>query len=348
MICPEVGRYLENTKGLPFLYAIGDIAYVDILTELKQVGLKVIRVSDFCSKEDRFPDYDSLIEHFRTLDIDYKDNRFVVVGLGESLALKGTEEAKKVLRRIKSVTLGNARVVVLLRGVTSCLKDIFAEDPRLLAKGLGYIEDDCSVNILITNNRVVKNAEINRVVNDSYHSFKPDNRYPIVVLSITVDPILVDVNIHPTKMDIKFSKLEELTTLISNMVKEKLHKRNLIPHIEVNKEEVEPKKIYEEIKLDLDRVKDVQTEYKSETKFDLFDSNDELNNENIYANESETLVINDSFIEQEEVEKENRLPELYPVGLVHGTYIICQNEKGMYMIDQHAAKERVNYELCWN
>ncbi len=159
MICPEVGRYLENTKGLPFLYAIGDIAYVDILTELKQVGLKVIRVSDFCSKEDRFPDYDSLIEHFRTLDIDYKDNRFVVVGLGESLALKGTEEAKKVLRRIKSVTLGNARVVVLLRGVTSCLKDIFAEDPRLLAKGLGYIEDDCSVNILITNNRVVKNLK---------------------------------------------------------------------------------------------------------------------------------------------------------------------------------------------
>ena len=48
MICPEVGRYLENTKGLPFLYAVGDSAYVDILTELKQVGLKVIRVSDFC------------------------------------------------------------------------------------------------------------------------------------------------------------------------------------------------------------------------------------------------------------------------------------------------------------
>ena len=36
MICPEVGRYLESTKGLPFLYAVGDIAYTDILTELKQ------------------------------------------------------------------------------------------------------------------------------------------------------------------------------------------------------------------------------------------------------------------------------------------------------------------------
>ena len=37
---------------------------------------------------------------------------------------------------------------------------------------------------------------------------------------------------------------------------------------------------------------------------------------------------------------------MYPVGLVHGTYIICQNETGMYMIDQHAAKERINYEIC--
>lgn len=159
MICPEVGRYLESTKGLPFLCAVGDIAYTDILTELKQVGLKVIRVSDFCSKEDRFPDYDSLIEYFRTLDIDYKDNRFVVVGLGESLALKGTEEAKKILRRIKSVTLGNAKVVILLRGVAACLRDILTEDPRLVAKNLGYIDNDCATCVLITNNRVVKNKK---------------------------------------------------------------------------------------------------------------------------------------------------------------------------------------------
>lgn len=159
MICPEVGRYLESTKGLPFLCAVGDTAYTDILTELKQVGLKVIRVSDFCSKEDRFPDYDSLIEYFRTLDIDYKDNRFVVVGLGESLALKGTEEAKKILRRIKSVTLGNAKVVILLRGIAACLRDILTEDPRLVAKNLGYIDNDCATCVLITNNRIIKNKK---------------------------------------------------------------------------------------------------------------------------------------------------------------------------------------------
>lgn len=156
MTCLEVGRYLENAKGLPFLYAIGDDAYNEILSELKQNDLKVIKVSDFCAKDDRFPDYDSLIEHFRTLDIDFKDNRFVVVGLGESLALKGLEEAKKVLRRIKSVTLGNARVVILLRGVANCVRDLLAEDPRLSAKNLAHIDDDCSSNVLIVNNRIIK------------------------------------------------------------------------------------------------------------------------------------------------------------------------------------------------
>ena len=48
---------------------------------------------------------------------------------------------------------------------------------------------------------------------------------------------------------------------------------------------------------------------------------------------------------KEEVKEEKKeLPNLYPVGVVHGTYIICQNENGMYLIDQHAAKERINYE----
>ena len=68
--------------------------------------------------------------------------------------------------------------------------------------------------ITIVNGRVVKNTELNRYINEAYHSYKPDNRYPIVVLNIDVDPTLVDVNIHPTKMDIKFSKLDELNDLV--------------------------------------------------------------------------------------------------------------------------------------
>ena len=175
--------------------------------------------------------------------------------------------------------------------------------------------------IIIVNGRVVRNQDLNRVINDSYHSYKPDNRYPIVVLNIVVDPTLVDVNIHPTKMDIKFSNFDNLLELVSNMIKTKISKKNLIPKKEVI---IEEKTKYEEITLDLERVNEPEVYYKPV----------EVN-----------LDLTDTEVEQEDIEeKHERMPEIYPAGLIHGTYIIGQNEKGMYIIDQHAAKERINYE----
>lgn len=176
--------------------------------------------------------------------------------------------------------------------------------------------------ITIVNGRVVKNSELNRTINDSYHSYKPDNYYPIVVLNISVDTSLVDVNIHPTKMDIKFGNMEDLLSLVENTIKDKLKNRNLIPDIIKKKEDIVESKVpiqYEEIKLDFDTVNNVEEEY----------------------------VINNDILEEEKETEEVKeaMPLMYVVGLVHGTYIICQNELGMYIIDQHAAKERINYEL---
>lgn len=194
--------------------------------------------------------------------------------------------------------------------------------------------------VTIVNGRVVRNQDLNRIINDSYHSYKPDNRYPIVVFNIEVDPTLVDVNVHPTKMDIKFSKMEELQVLISKMIRNSLKSRTLIPHIEVEKIEetpaleipVEEKKIYQEQTLDLNRVAE-------EEEYIIIDDQET-------KSQSPLFQIKETKEESVEIPKPtNHLPELYPVGLVHGTYIICQNEKGMYMIDQHAAKERINYEL---
>lgn len=194
--------------------------------------------------------------------------------------------------------------------------------------------------ITIVNGRVVKNAELNKRINDSYHSYKPDNRYPIVVLSINTDPSLVDVNIHPTKMDIKFSKMNELLDLIENMIKNVLTKKALIPQVEISnpKEFEQPKEKYKEITLDLSRIGEPEEVYEYvPTTIKKEEINTHLNNNDILE---ETTIIDHPI--KEEIKE--RLPELYPVGLVHGTYIICQNEKGMYIIDQHAAKERINYE----
>ena len=182
----------------------------------------------------------------------------------------------------------------------------------------------------IVNGRVIKNTILNKCINDAYSSYKEDTRYPIVVLLINTDPSLIDVNIHPSKQDIKFSNFEELKQLINNTIKDAIKNKLLIPKIEI-KEETEEK--YENYTLNLERdiVKEETNNYNNEYK-------EKIENLINFNNKEE-----DKYIEEIKEEK-NKLPELYPVGLVHGTYIICENEKGMYLIDQHAAQERINYE----
>ena len=66
----------------------------------------------------------------------------------------------------------------------------------------------------LVNGRIVKNIELNKSINDGYYTYKPDIKYPIVILNIETDPTIIDVNIHPTKQDIKFSKQDELNDLV--------------------------------------------------------------------------------------------------------------------------------------
>ena len=82
---------------------------------------------------------------------------------------------------------------------------------------------------LLVNGRVIRNLDIIRYITDSYHTYIPQDRYPIVVMKIDVDPILVDVNVHPTKMDIKFSKMDTLKDLITKTITSKLESLTLIP-----------------------------------------------------------------------------------------------------------------------
>lgn len=185
--------------------------------------------------------------------------------------------------------------------------------------------------ITLVNNRVVRNIELNRTINDSYHSYKPDNRYPIVVLNIEVDPTLVDVNIHPTKMDVKFSKFEELNELVKETIENKIKNINLIPNIEAK--EKEHKKI-ETFTLNFNISEE-------ETKYEKTEDSKE---EQIIVNED--LIISEKEKHEEQELVTEKMPLMYPIGEVHGTYIICQNDTGMYIIDQHAAKERINYEIC--
>lgn len=196
---------------------------------------------------------------------------------------------------------------------------------------------------LLVNGRVIRNLDIIRYITDSYHTYIPQDRYPIVVMKIDVDPILVDVNVHPTKMDIKFSKMDTLKDLITKTVTSKLESLTLIPdailETTVDENRTRISTVYTP-----DRFQEFD-ENKKEEEFQEFEKMTLT-----FETQEETTPYQKNSIEDNNTTsvtteaKKERIKKMYPVGLVHGTYIIAENEDGMYIIDQHAANERVNYE----
>ena len=268
----------------------------------------------------------NITDYINKLALSHPDIRFVLTN-NDNIILN-TDGRGNLLKTIKDIYGIN---------VAKKMLNVSAENRDYMINGYISLPEIHRSNrnamVILVNGRIVRNTELNRVINDAYHAYKPDNRYPVVVLNIEVDPSLVDVNIHPTKMDIKFSNMEDLCKLITDMVRDNITGRNLIPIIKelpkkANKEDVQ-------VNLNLVREEKVQTElFENEEAKGLF--------------EEQELIINNDLISEEETPYEEHkiepLPELYPVGLVHGTYIICQNELGLYLIDEHAAKERINYE----
>lgn len=132
MILNEVRKYLSNTSvNAPFFLVTGDKNYESIKTSLLATGLKPFKISNLCGNSDKRPNLDSLMGSVDFADIDghSSDKKIVILGLGEYLALCGEEVAFNRLSEIKDMKVGNARIVLLLRGVTSIVKRLQADDP---------------------------------------------------------------------------------------------------------------------------------------------------------------------------------------------------------------------------
>ena len=239
---------------------------------------------------------------------------------------------------ISFTLLNDAKEIFKTTGSNDLLKTIHEIFGYNVSKNMHYIEgenfdysvkgyiSDINVNkssrsfmITLVNGRVVQNALLNKTIKEAYHTFLAEPKFPVVVLNIETDPTLIDVNIHPTKQDIKFSKFEELQNLTFKLIRDKLNNTDNtfkayseepikleIPVNEnnfVEKEVIETKPEYKELVLDFE-VNEPIKEYNKEEKH-LFEV----------------------------------------VGLTLGTYLVAQSEDIMYLLDIHAANERINYEI---
>lgn len=261
---------------------------------------------------------------------------------------------------IKFTLINNDKQIVSTSGSNNLLKTIYELYGYVVSSNMisinasnddydinGYI---CKPSVLksnrnhmttIVNGRIVKNVELNKAINDGYYTYKPDIKYPVVVLNINTDPTIIDVNIHPTKQDIKFSKQQELNELVTKSIKDALYKSMLIPKVEVK--EV---KSSNEINIMKEETKTIFNDIKSEPREYVVNKDiKSLNDEQVKFDFTKVKqIVKENKKEIYERNTEIKALELYPCGLVMGTYIICENENNMYLIDQHAAQERVNYE----
>ncbi len=155
---------------------------------------------------------------------------------------------------------------------------------------------------LFVNGRYFKNYKFTQAVIDGYHSFLMVNRYPIALIHLTLDPNLIDVNVHPQKLEVKFAGESLIGYHLETFVKDALMKRN-----HAVQEAYEKREPVQETY--------VRGELLAEEASDAF---------------------------QETVS--GKLPEMEYIGTYAGTYLLFQNEKALYLMDQHAAEERIRYE----
>lgn len=246
---------------------------------------------------------------------------------------------------IRFVLTNNEKVLINTDGSGNLLKVINNIYGLEVAKKMIKIEasdDDYDINgyisypevnrssrgfiTVLVNGRYIKNTNIIKVIQEAYHTYMMVGKSPIVVLNIETDPWIVDVNVHPTKMDIKFSKFEELKELLTKTIDNALKKLILVPEI---KEENKPI-------ANINKITTINTEVDFKTKEEV---------KPVFEEISFDFEVNEGTeIYNKEEQKTEKLKNINAMGIIAETYIFGENEDGMYIIDQHAAHERINYE----
>ncbi len=222
----------------------------------------------------------------------------------------------------------------------------------------GYISkidiNRASKNHIVTmvNSRIVKNKITVDSINNAYRRYLADKRFPIAIVNIEIDPFLVDVNVHPSKLEVRFSKEMKLKELVYQGISDALAKINLTYEAPVlNKPKFVPDLTQVELELSYENDPLINTERTNveDSKKTVYQEqvfNDSKEDLKIVAEKNDDYIIPDQQIIETKVEPREKLmkKKLFVKGQVHGTYIICEDETGMYIVDQHAGQERINYE----
>jgi DNA mismatch repair protein MutL len=229
------------------------------------------------------------------------------------------------------------------------------------------------------NGRYIRNYTLIHALLQGYHTFLPINRFPVAAIHITMDPTIVDVNVHPAKLEVRFSKEQELIQFIEEQVRYVLNQQVLIPSGSIPAKAKTQEVIQEQLALyrtpppesrptsarnhpdtnsyPVGEINRVAGGMYRDSKSSVPRSSDRTGDSPNFRRDGgdtsgikEQASANEALLRALSADGQKpelslpSFPKLSPIGQMHGTYIIAQNDEGLFLIDQHAAHERINYE----
>ena len=252
------------------------------------------------------------VNYIEKIALSHPDISFILFNDGkEMIKTSGSNDIYKVIHEIFGLNVSKNMIKIEAENYDYIINGYISN--------LNISKSNRNSMITLVNGRVVSNQSVNKTIKDAYHTVLAENKFPIVIINIETDPTLIDVNIHPTKQDIKFSKLESLDDLLFSTIRTTLNEAD------------NTFKGYKE------EVKESPVDYNNENNYRYT----ERKIEDVrlqFDDEQEEIKYDTASIKKEDV-------FIKPVGLALGTYLIAQDEDIMYMIDIHAANERINYEI---
>lgn len=176
--------------------------------------------------------------------------------------------------------------------------------------------------IFFVNRRWIQDRALNQAIVQAYHTFLPVNRYPIAVINIDLDPSLVDVNVHPTKAEVKFQEPRAVFQAVQRLVRAAVVEAAPIPSYEIAGGQQPSQPLWSDSH-------QFARGQQGLSQFGL-----DLQRADLPDGEQPEQFEMDAL----------KMPPLRVVGQIQQMYIITEGPDGLYLIDQHAAHERILYE----
>lgn len=201
-----------------------------------------------------------------------------------------------------------------------------------------------SGQLFFVNGRYVRNRNLIHALDDAYRGILPQGRFPLFIGFIEVDLELVDVNVHPTKIEVKFVKEYEAHNLLSSAVKRALSSSSVSPasgesfQTAVQQVQRPSFAVYNDI-----------NKAPTSPRLDLEPFRQAVSNRIEQNNQSDPFAMSESYSENQATDDQNLNSQDLLAGAIvltqaRNMYIIAQSPKGVLLIDQHVAHERILYD----